>query len=190
MKKFLFVSALSYGFSSKVYSQAQPESNQNFQINAVCILNPEKNQTARGIVRFSQDGYDSSCVISGEFTGLKTNAKHGFHIHELGDLTQGCTTAGPHYNPLGNTHGGPGDSIRHVGDLGNVVSDENGNATYNLTDRQISLVGQYSIVGRSCVLHENEDDLGLGNFPDSKTTGHSGGRIACGVIGLSAPKKV
>lgn len=29
------------------------------------------------------------------------------------------------------------------------------------------------------------DDLGRGDFPDSKTTGHAGARVACGVIGRS-----
>ena len=33
--------------------------------------------------------------------------------------------------------------------------------------------------------HEDEDDLGAGTFEDSKTTGHSGARIACSVIGIS-----
>jgi Cu-Zn family superoxide dismutase len=34
------------------------------------------------------------------------------------------------------------------------------------------------------VVHSQVDDLGRGNFPDSKTNGHSGSRVACGVIGL------
>ena len=40
------------------------------------------------------------------------------------------------------------------------------------------------ILGRSVIIHEDEDDLGLGTFEDSKTTGHSGARIACSVIGI------
>lgn len=34
------------------------------------------------------------------------------------------------------------------------------------------------------IVHADEDDLGRGGFPDSKTTGHAGARIACGVIGI------
>ncbi|MFN9906855.1 MAG: superoxide dismutase family protein [bacterium] len=34
-------------------------------------------------------------------------------------------------------------------------------------------------------IHSGTDDLGLGNHELSKTTGNSGDRIACGVIGLS-----
>jgi Cu-Zn family superoxide dismutase len=37
-------------------------------------------------------------LVEGEVNNLKKGF-HGFHIHEKGDLSQGCTTAGPHYNP-------------------------------------------------------------------------------------------
>lgn len=43
------------------------------------------------------------------------------------------------------------------------------------------------MIGRSIVVHANVDDLGRTNHPDSKTTGNAGSRLACGVIGLSAP---
>ena len=42
---------------------------------------------------------------------------------------------------------------------------------------------------RSVILHADEDDLGRGGFPDSKTTGHAGARIACGVIGIAEDAK-
>ena len=113
--------------------------------------------------------------------------KHGFHIHQFGNLEKGCTTAGPHYNPFKKTHGGPDAEERHVGDLGNVEADASGNATYNHEDHLVTLFGQYSVLGRSCVLHENVDDLGLGGHELSKTTGNAGGRIACGVIGTCMP---
>jgi len=156
---------------------------------ALCILKPD-NSTANGTIYFSQQSLDSPTVIKGNLTGLKKNAKHGFHIHEFGDLSEGCKTAGAHYNPTGASHGGPDDEGRHVGDLGNIQSDEKGNASYERSDNLISLLGKYSVIGRSCVVHEDEDDLGRGSFPDSKTTGHSGARIACGVIALSANKNI
>ena len=58
-----------------------------------------------------------------------------------------------------------------------------------MSDKLIKLRGQYSIIGRSIVIHENPDDLGKGGYPDSKTTGHAGKRIACGVIGYSKNNK-
>lgn len=37
-------------------------------------------------------------------------------------------------------------------------------------------------------VHADEDDLGKGGFQDSKTTGHAGGRLSCGVIGITCTK--
>lgn len=85
--------------------------------------------------------------------GLKPNKLHGFHIHEWGDLTEGCVTAGPHYNPWGKRHGGPLDNERHIGDLGNLQADEQGVAYYIHNDALIKLFGDSSVIGRSCVVH-------------------------------------
>ena len=72
--------------------------------------------------------------------------------------------------------------------MGNVEADENGNINLNFTlktQQNIALYGQYSIIGRSVALHQNKDDLGMGNNSASLITGNSGSRIACGVIGLN-----
>ena len=52
----------------------------------------------------------------------------------IGNLIEGCKTAGPHYNPHGKTHGGPTSEVRHVGDLGNVEAGEDGIGRLTLED--------------------------------------------------------
>ena len=140
-----------------------------------------------GVVKFSQEG-DGATTVVGSITGLAPG-KHGFHIHEFGDTTNGCMSTGPHFNPNGMDHGAPTDSVRHAGDLGNVEATAAG-CDFTITDSQIPLDGPNSIVGRAVVIHELEDDLGKGDSSEigtqgktSKTTGNAGARLACGVIG-------
>lgn len=116
--------------------------------------------------------------------------EHGFHIHQLGDTTNGCMSTGPHFNPAGKTHGAPTDEERHAGDLGNITANADGVAVVDLRDAQIPLDGPNSILGRAVVVHELADDLGKGDHSEpgtqgktSKTTGNAGARLACGVIG-------
>ena len=86
-------------------------------VKAVCVLKGEGNLA--GTITFTQTG--DSTTVTGEITGL-TEGYHGFHIHEYGDLTNGCTSAGGHFNPEKKEHGGPEMKERHVGDLGNIVA--------------------------------------------------------------------
>lgn len=151
-------------------------------IYAVALVAPNDPSAVSGIVTFAQVG--DSVTIKGTIKNL-TKGKHGFHIHEFGNLKEGCQSCGSHYNPSGKTHGGPSDAERHVGDLGNIVANGENDATYELVDKLIRLDGPTSVLGRSVVIHKDEDDLGKGNFPDSKTTGHAGARVACGIIALS-----
>ena len=58
-------------------------------------------------------------------------------------------------------------------------------AKFDLKDTLISLSGERSVIGRTMVIHADVDDLGVGGHELSKTTGNAGGRLACGVIGLS-----
>lgn len=151
---------------------------------AICILYPN-NSNVRGVASFSQDNINSATKIAVSIKGLSPNGKHGIHVHEFGDLTDGCVTAGAHYNPHNKKHGGPFTEERHVGDLGNLTADPFGNSYMCFTDKMLSLYGEYSIVGRSVVVHGNEDDLGKTDHPLSSETGNSGPRVACGVIGMA-----
>ena len=54
-------------------------------------------------------------------------------------------------------------------------------------DTLVKLQGEYSVIGRSMVVHAGEDDLGRGGNAESKKTGNAGARLACGVIALSGP---
>jgi Cu-Zn family superoxide dismutase len=152
---------------------------------SVCTFNG----AITGTVNFVQAGND--LLVNGVLQGL-ASGPHGFHIHQYGDLGDGCKSAGAHYNPHKKTHGAPTDVERHVGkrrdlnggyffdrvqqkgDFGNVVADASGSASIKMTDTVASV---NSIVGRSLVVHSAEDDLGRGSFEDSKTTGHAGSRL-------------
>eukprot|EP01101_Sappina_pedata_P002077 TRINITY_DN12352_c0_g1_i1.p1 TRINITY_DN12352_c0_g1~~TRINITY_DN12352_c0_g1_i1.p1 ORF type:complete len:153 (-),score=70.78 TRINITY_DN12352_c0_g1_i1:139-597(-) len=148
---------------------------------AVCVLRGEK---VTGTVQFSQESADAPVTVEGNVAGL-SEGFHGFHVHEFGDNTNGCISAGAHFNPLGKTHGGPKDENRHIGDLGNIEAGSDGASKFTLTDKQISLFGSNTILGRTIVVHADQDDFGKGGFDDSLTTGHAGARVSCGVIGIA-----
>lgn len=149
----------------------------------VAVLRGDQN--VNGVVTFTQENESAPTTISWEITGNGANALRGFHIHQFGDNTNGCTSAGPHFNPQGKNHGAPEDDDRHVGDLGNIATDSNGVAKGTKQDTLITLFGEHSVVGRSVVVHDATDDLGKGGHADSLKTGNAGGRAACGVIGVS-----
>ena len=146
--------------------------------NAVCVL---KSDTVNGVIYLTE--YEKYTVIEGKLTGLKPGKKHGFHIHEYGDLTDGCTSACAHFNPFNKKHGDRKSIERHVGDLGNLEGDMFGNCNFSFNDQLVRLSGEINVIGRSMIVHEDEDDLGLGGHKDSHTTGHAGKRLVCGVIG-------
>ena len=113
---------------------------------------------------------------------------HGFHIHRAGDLRgEGCKAACDHWHKGKPTHhGGPPThkGPRHTGDLGNINMSRGGELYEDLRGlRFLKGVFVEELYGRSVIVHADADDYGIGNHEDSKTTGHSGARIACAVIG-------
>ena len=143
---------------------------------AVCVLTPTEGSNVKGLVTFTQT--DAGLLIVADVEGL-SEGKHGFHIHEFGDISKSDgTSAGGHFNPEHKDHAGPEDEIRHAGDFGNIIADANGNAHYERVDSLISFKGINNIIGRSIIIHVDEDDL------VSQPTGDAGGRVAQGVIGI------
>ncbi|KAL2633452.1 hypothetical protein R1flu_004931 [Riccia fluitans] len=149
---------------------------------AVAVLKGSSPDVA-GTVVLTQEN-DGLTHVHVKISGL-TPGKHGFHVHEFGDTTNGCMSTGPHFNPHGKVHGAPDAEVRHAGDLGNVTAGPDGKVEVTITDKQIPLSGPLSIIGRAFVVHEGVDDLGKGGHELSVTTGNAGGRLACGVVGLS-----
>jgi superoxide dismutase, Cu-Zn family len=152
-------------------------------IQAIAVFNEK---TIKGTVRFIENFENNSILIEISIKGLHKNALHGFHVHEAGDLSDQCTSMCAHFNPYGKTHGCPGMKERHVGDLGNLQTNAQGEAKYIMHDEVIKLRGtKANIIGRGLIIHADPDDCGKGGQPDSLTTGHAGKRIACAVIGYS-----
>lgn len=147
---------------------------------AVAVLQPTANSEVRGTVTFTKQA--DGVLVEAHVTGLKPNAKHGFHIHEFGDMSSADgTAAGGHFNPGGHEHGAPDAAKRHAGDLGNLESDATGHAMYKRVDKVLELNGASSIVGHGLIVHAGTDDL------KTQPTGDAGARAAQAVIGVAKP---
>merc|ERR1711939_355653 len=103
-------------------------------VKAVAVLRGDSN--VKGTVTFEQASEGADTTVSWNISGHNAN---------------GCTSAGPHFNPHQKTHGAPSDSERHVGDLGNFKTDGQGNAQGSVTDKLVKLIGPESVLGRTVV---------------------------------------
>jgi Cu-Zn family superoxide dismutase len=162
---------------------------------AIAIISGQEGSSViAGTVEFSQAKISEPVYIRVNITGLQTgqgSLKHGLHVHKTA-FTSGsslvstrCGSTGGHFNPLKKTHGNIDAKVRHVGDYGNVISDNGGKIVATFQDNLSTLYGPLGIIGRAIVLHQLEDDLGLVGNAGSLATGNAGGRIACGIIGFS-----
>jgi len=154
--------------------------------NAIAIFN-EKN--IKGEVKFHECRDTKDVIVFFNLKGFKPNAIHAIHIHEYGDLSDGCTSLGAHLNLKNKNHGNLGDiNNSHTGDLiNNIHADSKGYFKYSYIDPRLTITGNInnSIIGCSVVIHDGIDDLGLGGNAESLKTGNAGARLACSVIGKS-----
>ena len=150
-------------------------------MSAICVFTNNMTKNISGNVIFTETkrGLQIKINISGISPG-----KHGFHIHEYGDLSEGCGSLCSHYNPTNSVHGSRNSEERHLGDLGNITS-KSGVSQGTLTTNKITLNKSIrNIIGRMIIVHADRDDLGKGDDCESLKTGNAGKRLACGVIGI------
>ncbi len=143
---------------------------------ATTKLEARSGSNVSGNVTFTQVGERVRIqgLVNGHTAGLK-----GWHIHEKGDCSDPkADSAGGHFNPRGHKHGAPTDAMRHAGDTGNLVFNDAGSATIDVTIDGISVSKDKpdGIIGRALIIHMQQDDL------KTDPTGNAGGRAACGVI--------
>lgn len=168
-----------------------PEADEfNGTLYGVCKVRPstkilEGQPKIYGHVLFRQDGAEAPLQVLFHVHGFPADRGQvrAIHVHQHGDLSDGCGSTGGHYNPHGVTH------PAHPGDFGNFAPQGG-----RIRERRVvegsgaTLFGGLSVLGRSVVIHEGKDDLGRGGDAGSLLHGNAGQRLACCVIGISTPK--
>ena len=153
---------------------------------------------AKGRITLTQEIKDGLIDMQGEFTGM-TPGLHALRVQEWGDMEHGCASTGEIYNPFGSPHGHSHFDIdnRRVGDIEHIQARFDQGAEYKNRDSLLTMWGPNSILGRSMVIYEREDDFDQTEFP---ATADRAGRyregkgkpVACCVVGLAhkAEKKI
>lgn len=100
------------------------------------------------------------------------------HIHEKGDCSDiPGESMGGHFNPSNMPHGLPSEAKHHLGDLGNIEIDEDGDGKLKVfvPDANLTPGDPMSFLGRAVVIHMGKD---VGVQP----SGGAGKPMACAVI--------
>lgn len=143
--------------------------------NAQARIEPKSGSSVTGTATFEQLSAGVTVVVK-----IKDAPPgwHAVHIHQIGDCSApDGTSAGGHFNPEDKLHGSPHAPEHHLGDLGNLLVDADGNGYTEVHMPGLTVAaGPMSVVGRSIIVHADADDL------VTQPTGAAGGRIACGVI--------
>lgn len=162
-----------------------PEASEfNGTLYAACMIKPNAPASSApkvyGMVLFKQDSPQSKLSVNLQLRGFDrdTSEVKAVHVHQFGDLSSGCASAGGHYNPLRVNH------PNHPGDFGNFVT-QNGRISARI-ESEATLFGGHTIIGRAVVVHQQQDDLGRGGDDASLQNGNAGPRIGCCVIGISS----
>lgn len=117
-----------------------------------------------------------------------TPGLHGLHIHAAGvceaSAQPAFSTTGGHFDPgpFGSELPVEANHPYHLGDLPNLVVDEQGQATYNVLTSRVTLSE-----GPVTLFDENGSAIIIHLLPDQQKAGGAaaeagGGRLACGIV--------
>ena len=180
MKNRIILLAMTLLFIGAQFLNAQMDNMMHQKSNlkrAIAVITPTKGNFVHGVVTFEE--VDKGVHVTANLTGL-TPGRHGFHIHEFGDInSEDGSSAGGHFNPMGMPHSMPTSDKRHEGDMGNIEADENGSAHLDYIDSVMKLNGEYSLIGHAVIIHAKEDDF------KTQPTGNAGARVGYGVVGIA-----
>jgi Cu-Zn family superoxide dismutase len=139
----------------------------------------------QGWIRFDKvllDNGEEGAWVRANMSGFPPNSiRHGgnaWHVHISADSSGGDGfTLGGHFNPFKEDHGCPieNGTHRHVGDMGNVYTDKDGNVVGDWYFDMMRFSGPASVTGRSILLFQD---------PDVCTTMAAGYRWGWGILGI------
>ncbi len=117
--------------------------------------------------------------ISVRVDGLEAGER-ALHLHSTGACDEpDFTSAGGHLNPFKRAHGSLNPDGQHLGDMPNITTDDNGQATlaFTFSDDPDHLIKEiFDADGTAVMIHDGPDDY------ISDPAGAAGPRIACGVV--------
>ncbi|XP_064193716.1 extracellular superoxide dismutase [Cu-Zn]-like [Anguilla rostrata] len=175
---------------AKFMGEGPPEAYQfNRKLYGACRMRPSirlsrDQPRVYGHVLFRQDRPEAPVQVLLHLFGLPATSRQprAVHVHQYGELSEGCDSAGGRYSPRGSAH------LYHPGDFGNFVPRRGRIREQREASKRATLFGETTLFGHAVVIHEGEDDLGRGGDEGSHRHGNAGRRLACCVIGISSPK--
>lgn len=155
---------------------------------------PEQQVTRAEAQLTSADGQeiDGKAIFTQEPDGVRVVLElddappgpKGVHVHTKGDCSDiKGESMGPHFAPRLEQHALPSEGDeRHLGDLGNIVVEDDGDGRLEIKvpDATLKPDDTASFLGRALIVHSGED-TGSAVQP----SGGSGEPMACGVIKTS-----
>jgi Cu-Zn family superoxide dismutase len=137
-----------------------------------------------GWLRLTEDR-DGVVHVNVHVKGLSAGL-HGIHIHAVGACAPDFAAAGGHFNPSGVQHGLNNPLGPHLGDLPNLIVNEDLVGHLDAKTDRVTLSGGTSTLfdgnGSAFIIHANEDNQTTDVANGGPANGNSGARIACAVV--------